>query len=168
LLSLFLVPFLLFACGALWQTDVPGAIQQARTGKYKEAAATLESVVAGGNVDPQVVESLYFAWIRQGEYAKARERFDAWAARNASAAPIRLAAARLHHLTGNFDQALTHLNAIQNAPNVAVAAQFEKAKVLEDTGKRDEAKSIYDKLIAGFQNGTIRLPNDLVYVARAL
>ena len=160
--------FLLFSCGALWQTDIPGAIEQARTGKYKEAAATLEPAVAGGNVDAQVVESLYSAWIRQGEYAKARDRFEAWAARNASAAPVRLAAARVNHLTGNFDQALTHLNPIQNAPNVAVAAQFEKAKVLENTGKRDEAKAIYDKLIANFQNGSTRSPNDLAYVARAM
>ncbi len=158
--------FLLFSCGALWQTDIPGAIEQARTGKYKEAAATLETVVAGGNFDPQVVESLYNAWIRQGEYTKARDRFETWSAANAASAPIRLAAARVNHLTGNFDRALTHLNPIQTAPNIAVAAQFEKAKVLEDTGKRDDAKAIYDKLIANLQ-GT-RSPNDLVYVARAM
>ncbi len=168
LVYLFLLPVLLLSCGALWQSDVPTAIEQARTGKYKEAAARLEQAVAGGNVDPQVVESLYYSWIRQGEYTVARDKFEAWSMTHANAGPIRLAAGRINHLTGNFDRALAHLNPIQNSPNVAIAAQYEKASVLDDTGKRAEAKAIYDKLIAAFQSLNVRSPNDQVYVALAM
>jgi tetratricopeptide (TPR) repeat protein len=167
-LYLFVLPILLLSCGALWQTDVPTAIEQARTGKYKDAASRLEQAVAGGNFDPQVVESLYYSWIRQGEYTRAREKFEAWSGTNANAAPIRLAAGRINHLVGNFDRALTHLNAIQSSSNVAIAAQYERASVLDDTGKRAEAKAIYDKIIASFQSLSIRNPNDQMYVALAM
>src|SRR5205823_2349424 len=61
-----------------------------------------------------------------------------------------------------------HMNAILNNANVGVAAQYEKASVLEDTGKREEAGAIYKKLIENFQTGAIRNPNDLHWVARAL
>src|SRR5436190_17277875 len=125
-------------------------------------------MVTAGNFDPLVVESLYYSWIRTGEYMKARERFDAWAKANPNAGAVHLAAARVHHLTGNYDEALTHVNAILTNANVGVAAQYEKAVLLEDTGKREEAEAIYKKLIENFQNGIIRNPNDLLWVARAL
>lgn len=163
-----LIPFLLLSCGALWQTDPATAIELARTGKYKEAAPALETAVAGGNFDPQIVEGLYYSWIRQGEYAKAKDKFESWAAANATAGPVRLAAGRINRITGNFDRALPHLNAILNYANVGVAAQYEKALVLEDTGKRDAAETIYKKLIDGFQNGITRSPNDVFFVARAM
>ncbi len=142
LVSLFLLPVLLLSCGALWQTDVPTAIEQARTGKYKEAAARLEQAVAGGNVDPQVVESLYYSWIRQGEYTVARDKFEAWSMTHANAGPIRLAAGRINHLTGNFDRALAHLNPIQNSPNVAIAAQYEKACDAGQSPERGRLRSL--------------------------
>jgi tetratricopeptide (TPR) repeat protein len=168
LLLLVLLPALLLSCGALWQTDANRAVEQARTGQYKDAAAALERAVEGGNVDPQVVESLYYSWIRQGEYAKAREKFDAWASARANAGPIRLAAGRINRIVGEYQKALTHFDAIQNAAGIAVAAQFEKAKLLDDTGKRPDAEQIYNRLIQGFLNGTIRSPNDSVYVAEAM
>ena len=140
----------------------------ARTGKYKEAAPPLESAVNGGNFDPQVVESLYYSWVRQGEYTKAREKFEAWAAANPSAAPVRLAAGRVNVLVGNYDAALTHFNTIVNNPVVGIAAQFERAKVLEGTGKRDEANMAYQAIIQAFQSGRIRLPADVLYAARAM
>src|SRR5215471_8773183 len=143
LVSLILLPALLVSCGAMWQTDSRSPVERARVGEYKEAAAALEPMVAGGNFDPQVVESLFYSWMRTGEYVKAREKFEAWAASNPNAGPVRLAAGRIDHVTGNYDRALTHLDAIQNFANVAVAAQYEKASVLEDTGKRDEAGAIY-------------------------
>src|SRR5437667_6364428 len=52
--------------------------------------------------------------------------------------------------------------------HVAVAAKYDKAALPTDTGKREEAEAIYKKLIENFQNGTIRNPNDLLWVARAL
>ena len=145
--SLILLPFLLLSCGALWQSDSKSPVELARTGEYKEAAAALEPMVAGGNFDPIVVENLYYSWIRTGEYSKAREKFEAWSATNQNAGPIRLAAGRINHLTGNYERALTHINAILNFADVAIAAQYEKASILEDTGKREEAEVIYKKLI---------------------
>ena len=85
-LVLALLPFLLLSCGALWQTDVGTAIEQARTGKYREAAAALNQIVEAGNVDPQAVESLYYSWIRQGDYMRARDRFETLVAANPTAA----------------------------------------------------------------------------------
>src|SRR5262249_46497035 len=70
-LLLILLPLLLVSCGAFWQTDAGRAVELARTGKYSEAAPALESAVSGGNFDPQIVQSLYYSWIRQGEYQKA-------------------------------------------------------------------------------------------------
>src|SRR3989441_13184698 len=140
-LSLLLLPFLLLSCGALWQSDTRSPVELARAGSYKEAAAALEPMVAAGNFDPLVVESLYYSWIRTGEYAKARERFDAWAKANPNAGAVRLAAARVQHLTGNYDQALAHVNAILTNANLGVAAQYEKAALLSDTGKREEAEA---------------------------
>src|SRR5678816_3286445 len=151
-LSLLLLPFLLLSCGALWQSDTRSPVELARTGSYKAAAAALEPMVAGGNFDPLVVESLYYSWIRTGEYTKAREKFEAWSTANPNAGPIRLAAGRVNRITGNYDRALTHLNAIQNFANVGVAAQFEKAEVLSATGKRAEAEAIYTKLIDSYIN----------------
>src|SRR5262245_6661743 len=128
-LLILLLPLLLVSCGAFWQTDAAHAVELARTGKYKEAAPPLESAVNGGNFEPQVVHSLYYSWVRQGEYTKAREKFEAWAAANPSAAPVRLAAGRVNMLVGNYDAALTHFNTIVNHPVVGVAAHFERAKV---------------------------------------
>src|SRR5262245_14942984 len=135
---LFLLPLVLLSCGALWQTDAARAVEMARSGEYKDAAAALEPAVAGGNVDAAVVESLYYAWVRQGEYVKARDRFEAWAAAKPTAGPIRLAAGRIHHLTGSYAKALGHLEPVLNNTDVGVAASFEKAVVLGDTGKRDD------------------------------
>jgi len=168
ILSLILLPFLLLSCGALWQSDSKSPTELARTGQYKEAAAALEPMVAGGNVDPVIVESLYYSWIRTGDYAKAKEKFEAWSTANPNAGPVRLAAGRINHLTGNHDRALAHLNAILNFANVGVAAQYEKASILDDTGKRGEAEAIYNKLIEGFQNGVTRAPADLFWIARTL
>src|SRR5256885_544653 len=107
-----LLPLLVVSCGAFWQTDAARAVELARSGKYKDAAPSLESAVNGGNFDAQVVESLYYSWIRQGEYTKAREKFEAWAAANPSAAPVRLAAGRANVLVGNYEAALAHFNTI--------------------------------------------------------
>ena len=166
--AILLLPLLLFSCGALWQSDTKSPFELARTGQYKDAATALEPMVGSGNFDPTVVESLYYSWIRLGEYAKAHDKFEAWAKANPNAGSIRLAAARSNRLIGNYDQALAHLNVILNNANVGVAAQYEKAAILDDTGKRDEANVIYKKLIDDFQKGTIRAPNDLLWVARAL
>jgi tetratricopeptide (TPR) repeat protein len=168
LFSLVLLPFLLLSCGALWQTESKSPVELARTGQYKEAVAALEPMVAKGNAEPLVVESLYYSWIRQGEYVKARERFEAWSSSNPNAGPIRLAAGRINHLTGNYDRALTHLNAIVTFQNVAVAAQYERASVLEDTGKRQDAEAAYDRIIDNYINGVSRNPNDLMWIARAM
>ena len=166
--TVLLLPLLLLSCGALWQSDSKSPYELARTGSYKEAAAALEPMITGGNFDPLIVESLYYSWIRTGEYTKAHDKFEAWAAANPNAGAIHLAAGRVNHLIGNYDRALVHFNAILTNANVGVAAQYEKADVLDDTGKRDEAEVIYKKLIDDFQKGTIRNPNDLLWVARAL
>src|SRR5215470_19198961 len=143
LLSLILLPFLLLSCGALWQSEKKSPVELARTGMYKEAATQLEPMVASGNFDPLVVESLYYSWIHTGDYTKAREKFEAWASANPNAGPVRLAAGRINHLTGNYDRALTHLEPIQTFNNVGVAAQYEKAAVLDDSGKHDQALALY-------------------------
>jgi len=165
--SLLLLPFLCRSCGALWQSESRSPVELARTGAYKEAIAALEPMVAGGNFDPLVVEGLYYSWVRTGEYTKARERFEAWSSANPNAGPIRLAAGRINQLTGNYERALAHLNAIQSFANVGIAAQFEKAEVLNKTGKRDEADALYNKLIDNYINNVSRSPNDLVWTARA-
>jgi len=168
IVSLILLPFLLLSCGALWQSDSKSPVELARTGMYKEAAAALEPMVASGNFEPLVVESLYYSWIRTGEYTKAREKFEAWAAANPNAGPIRLAAGRVDHLTGNYDQAVKHLDAILSFANVGVAATYEKAAVLDDGGKHDEAQVLYKKLNENFTNGITRAPADLFWIARAM
>ena len=168
LLSLILLPCLLLSCGALWQTEKKAPVELARTGMYKEAAAQLEPMVAGGNFDPLVVESLYYCWIRTGNYTKAREKFEGWAAANPNAGPVRLAAARANRLLGNYDRALPHLDAILNFVNVGVAAQYEKAAVLDETGKHDEAVALYKKLYDNFANGFIRATSDYLSVVRAM
>src|ERR1700704_6630069 len=154
-LTLLLLPFLLLSCGALWQSDKKSPVELARTGSYKEAEAALEPMVAGGNFDSLVVESLYYSWIRTGQYAKARDKFEAWAAANPNAGPVRLAAGRIDHLMGKYDQALTQLRAGANFANVGVAAQYEIAEVLDDSGKRDEADAAYRKITDNYVNGFI-------------
>jgi tetratricopeptide (TPR) repeat protein len=168
ILSLILLPFLLLSCGALWQSDSKSPVELARTGMYKEAAAALEPMVTGGDFEPLVVESLYYSWVRVGDYTKAREKFEAWAAANPNSGPIQLAAGRINHLTGNYDRALTHLEPIQTFNNVGVAAQYEKASVLDDSGKHDEAMALYGKMNQNFTNGITRAPNDMFWVARAM
>jgi tetratricopeptide (TPR) repeat protein len=129
---------------------------------------TLEPLVAGGSNDPVAVNGLYNSWIRQGEYARAKERFDAWAAARPNSAPIRLAAGRANRMLGNYGPAITHLDAALNSPDVGVAANFEKARVLEDTGKRDEADAIYNRIVQNFLNTASTPPRNLIYVALSL
>ena len=136
-LALCLLPILLLSCGAMWQSDSRSPVELARTGEYKRAAQALEPMVAGGNSILLNVESLYYSWIRTGEYTKAREKFETWSTANPNAGPLRLAAGRINHLTGNYDRALTHLNAIQNSANVAVAAQYRKG---DSVGRYREAR----------------------------
>jgi hypothetical protein len=77
------------------------------------AATALERAVSAGTLTPAVVESLYDSWIRQGEYVKARDRFEALAKANPNAAPVRLAAARAgddaarHQLSYNLKEKRT-------------------------------------------------------------
>jgi len=125
-----LLPLLLLSCAALWQSDSGRAIQAARGGEYAEGIRTLEPLVAGGNNDPAAVDALYNAWIRQGEYTKAKERFDAWAAARPNSAPIRYAAGRVNRIMGNYDVALTNLNAVLNSPDFGVAVNFEVSQQL--------------------------------------
>jgi cellulose synthase operon protein C len=163
-----LLPLLLLSCGAFWQSDAARAIQAARTGEYAAAVRTLEPLVAGGSNDAVAIESLYRAWIYQGEYSRAKERFDAWAAARPTSAPLRLAAGRINRLTGNYPAALSHLNAIVNAPDVGAAANFEKAKVLEETGKILDAEVIYNRIVEDFLKGGTTPPRNLIYTAGAL
>ena len=162
------LPLLLLSCAALWQSDSARAIQAAKTGEYEAAVRTLEPLVAGGNNDSAAVGALYNAWTRQGEYAKARERFEAWATARPAAAPVRLAAGRINRVVGNYAAALTHLNAALNSADVGVAANFEKALVLEETGKREEARAIYNQIVQNFLNTANTPQRNLIYVGGAL
>lgn len=167
-IALLLVPFLLLSCGALWQSDSARAVEQARTGEYSAAAGVLETAVAGGNVDPKIVEALYHSWIRQGEYTKAKDRFEAWAAATPNAGPIRLAAGRVNHLTGSYARAIVHFDSILSNAAVGVGANYGKARALTETGKREEAVAIYNRLIRNFQDDLVRNQDDLIYVAGAM
>src|SRR5712672_394913 len=142
-----ILPLLLFNDGAYGQASPAEAVALARKGEYAAAAAALDKLVTSGNVTPAVVEGLYYSWIRKGEYVKARNQFEAWSKTNPNAASIRLAAARANRITGNYAAALTHLNTIQTNADVGLAARNEKAEVLVDTGKREEAEVIYKKVI---------------------
>ena len=130
-----LLPLLLLSCAALWQSDSARAIQAAKTGEYAAAVRTLEPLVAGGNNDPAAVERSLPRLDPAGRVRQGQERFDAWATARPTAAPIRLAAGRINRVVGNYAAALTHLNAALNSADVGVAANFEKALVLEETGK---------------------------------
>ena len=101
---------------------------------------------------PAAVESSVQRLDPAGRVHQGRERFDAWATARPAAAPIRLAAGRINRIVGNYAAALTHLNAALNSADVGVAANFEKAHVLEETGKREEADAIYNQIIQNFLN----------------
>src|SRR5579872_4393802 len=112
-LVLILLPGLLLSCGAGWQDkkkDLPSdPVEQARIGEYKDGAANLEAAVNSGNNNAHAIEMLYYSWIRQGEYSKALQKFEAWAATKPNVGGIRLAAARIERLTGNYTKSLTNL-----------------------------------------------------------
>ena len=163
-----ILPLLLLNDGAFGQAGPAEAVALARKGDYIAASTALERIVNGGNFTPAVVEGLYYSWIRKGDYLKARNQFDAWSKSNPNAAPIRLAAARANRVTGNYAAALTHLNAIQSSADVGLAARNEKAEVLVDTGKREEADVIYKKVIDDYQKGLLKRNADQLFIARAL
>src|SRR4029077_5201705 len=56
---------------------------------------------------------------------------------------------------------------IANFANAGVAAQYEIASVLEDSGKRGEADAAYRKITDNYVNGLTRAPNDILWVAQA-
>src|SRR6185503_3302031 len=58
--------------------------------------------------------------------------------------------------------------AIVNAPDVGLAANFEKANVLSETGKVFEAEALYNKIVEDFLAGRKPPTRDLIYVAGAL
>ena len=164
----FVLVICLAGCGALGQTENVTPLEQARRGEYAAASVALEAMIVNGDTSPEVVESLYYSWIRQGEYNHALERFEALATGNPNAGPVRLAAARVNKVTGNYDQALAHLETILNFADVGVAAHIEKAEVLRQTGHREEGRQIHNDLIERFQDGIVRAPEQMIYVARAM
>jgi cellulose synthase operon protein C len=168
IIILAILPLILFNDGAFGQQSPAEAVALARKGEYVAAAAALERAVNAGNFTPAVVEGLYSSWIRKGEYLKARDRFEALAKSNPNAPAIRFAAARANRVTGNYAAALAHLNAIQTNVDVGLAARNEKAEVLVDTGKREEADVIYKKVIDDYQRGLLKRNADQLFVARAL
>ena len=110
------LPMLLIGDCAFGQTGPGEAVALERKGEYGPAATALERAVTGGTLTPAVVEALYYSWVRQGEYVKARDRFEALAKSNPNAAPVRLAAARANRQVGDSAAALAHLNPIQDNP----------------------------------------------------
>ena len=151
------------------QTSTADAVALARKGEYGPAAVALDRAVGAGTLTPAVVEGLYYSWIRQGEYVKARDRFEALAKSSPNAAPVRLAAARANRVKPEtLLRRLAHLNAIQDNAEIGLAARNEKAEVLIDTGKREEADVIYKKTIDDYQKGRLNRKQDQIFVARAL
>ncbi len=141
------------ACGALGQTDNRDPIELARTGEYAAAARALEPRVADGDHAPGVVEALFESWIHQGRYDQALDRFEALAAEFPASAPIRLAAARANRLKGHYDEALVHIDSALvegSFDRASVSLMYEKAVLLESTGRGAEATVLYDTIIDGF------------------
>jgi tetratricopeptide (TPR) repeat protein len=163
-----LLPLLVTSCGALGQSDNSDPVERARRGDYSGAAAALESMVESGSMTPDVVEGLYYSWVRQGEYQQALIRFEELSDLNLNVGAIRLAAARANRITGNYERALEHLEEILNFAEVGTAANYEKAAVLGDLGRRSEADAIYQDLIERFQNGFIGRTDELIHIARAM
>ena len=163
-----LLPLLVTSCGALGQSDNSDPVERARRGDYSGAAAALESMVESGSMTADVVEGLYYSWVRQGEYQQALTRFEELSDLNLNVGAIRLAAARANRITGNYERALEHLEEILNFAGVGTAANYEKAAVLGDLGRRSEADAIYQDLIERFQNGFIRRTDELIHIARAM
>jgi len=168
LTAFILLPLVLLSCGALWQSEPSRGVQAARSGEYAEGVRILEPVIAAGSNDAAFVDALYYSWMGMGEYEKARQRFDSWAAARPNAGAIRLAAGRVNRFTGHYDEALAHLTAVQNAADMGVAATFERARVLQETGKVAEAEGLYGRIIQSFLNSANTPPRNLIYVARAL
>ena len=163
-----LLPLLVTSCGALGQSDNADPVERARRGDYDDAVPALVSMVESGSTDPEVVESLYYAWVRQGEYRTALTEFEELSGLNPMVGAIRLAAARANRIAGNYERALEHLEEILYFADVGTSAQNEKAAVLGDLGRREEADEIYSDLIEGFRNGLISRTDELIYIARAM
>ena len=163
-----LLPLLVTSCGALGQSDNSDPVERARRGDYGGAATALESMVESGSMAPEVVEGLYYSWVRGGEYQEALTRFEEFSDLNPNVGAIRLAAARANRITGNYERALEHLEEILNFADVGTAARYEKAAVLGDLGRRGEADAIYQDLIERFQNGFINRTDELIHIARAM
>jgi tetratricopeptide (TPR) repeat protein len=140
----------------------------AMRGDYADAAPGLVDMVEAGDSSPIVVKSLFDAWIRQGEYEHALERFESFAQADVNAGPIRLAAARINRITGNYERALEHVEQILTYADVGVAARYEKGLLLNTTGRLDEANDIYTDLVELFLDGIITDADELVYVARSM
>jgi len=164
-----ILPLLLLSGSAYsQQPGAAAAVDLERKGDYVPAAQALEKLVDGGNTTPVVVEALYYAWIRPGEYARALERFESWTKTYPNSGAIQLAAGRVNNIVGNYSRALALFDLIQNSQDVGPAARYEKATVLAETGKRDQADAIYQKLIGDFKSGVVSRTPDLLYVARSL
>jgi len=162
-----LVPLLITGCGALGQSDAPDGVELARRGEYTDAARTLETMVEGGDASARVVESLYYSWVRQGLYDEAADRFAELSEMYPQADSLHLARARLDHIVGNYEGGLAELDEIDRFSDVRAAAQYERASILDDLGRRSESTPIYDDLIRGFQDLDIN-GDDMLYSARAM
>ena len=125
-------------------------------------------MVEDGDRSPGVVEALYHSWVRQGEYARALERFEELASAYPDSGPVGLAAARANRLTGNYERALEHVERILTAPEVEVGAAYEMGVLLETTGRLPESETLHEDLIQRFIDGSITDPDALPYVARSM
>jgi tetratricopeptide (TPR) repeat protein len=57
---------------------------------------------------------------------------------------------------------------VQNAADVGTAATFERAQVLEETGKRSEAEASYNRIVQAFLSTPNTPARNLIYVAGSL
>ena len=112
-------------------------------------------MVESGDTSPEVVESLYYSWTRQGGIRTRTGPLRRMVRYESQCRADSTGLARVNGILGNYDLALHHLEEILTFADVGTAARYEKAFFLEQIGRRDESAEIYTDLIERFLDGII-------------
>jgi cellulose synthase operon protein C len=142
-----------------------------RSGDYVQARQCFESALNGKTNQEENQQGLLQALRETGAYREAVQRSEEFLSARNDSALLHLERGRIEALLGHYSEAESHLRrAIAPAFNgslIQLDAVRALAELLENLGRRAEARKLWDLLIARYRNGTVKGSRPLGIIAVA-
>ncbi len=162
---------LAFAWRAAGEDSLSKGRSALRTGKYAEAAQFFESALKEEHNPEQGQSGLLQVLRITGNYKDAVKRLGQFLPASAGSAPLHLEGGRIYGAIGDYAKAESFLkrslSLASNQSAVRTDAMRALAELLEDSGRRDEARGLWDGLIGEYRKGKVQGSRPLGNVAVA-